>query len=326
MTTKKIFTKCVSASLIMALTFSLNTVVFAFDDDDWSDWDAGAMPLLPEPEHVVPPSFGDFGEPHQDVPAFTAPVPSHAPVAVPVPPPPPPSADPLPDPSLGSFFEEDLHLFTGAPRVDAASEGFIRVIRHPREGISEVQNAVIEGLQVTTETGTEPDEIIVTCYFIFRDRPTSYFFDIDRKNKKLSFEFVDAQIGSAPIAALEQAPLKEIVIEAMQVDANKSIKGLQPEWHDAIRITFDMEHLPVIAVSAEHNIISFTYKWTTDPEKIPLYVEKDRFPMVFWLSGGALGAIGLGVLSYFLFGGGDDNGKPVNNVLSTGDLPSRPRR
>jgi hypothetical protein len=75
-------------------------------------------------------------------------------------------------------------------------------------------------------------------------------------------------------------------------------------------------------VSNEQTIISFSYKWTTNPERIPEYIEKDRFPLVFWLSGGTLGGIGIGVLTYFLI---PKKEKVISNVLQTDDLPNRTR-
>jgi hypothetical protein len=75
----------------------------------------------------------------------------------------------------------------------------------------------------------------------------------------------------------------------------------------------------VFSVSDEHNIISFKYKWTTSYEVKP-YLEKDRFPLVFWLSAGTLGAIGIGVLTYFLL---PKKEEVVDTTLSTSDLPSR---
>lgn len=318
---RRLFKKCVSGWLIAVLTLSVSPVgTMVFADDDWGDYDSGFTPAAdPAPSYTPPPapapasdSFDDFDDyvPESQVPDYVAPTA-------------PPSAfdefdAPPPAESLPSF--DALSEFTA--EVDASSEGFIKVVRNTKREISEFQNAVIEGLQVTVEENSAvANEVTVTCYFIFRDRPTSFFHEIDRKTNKLTFEFVDARTGTSPIAALEQAPIREIVIEEAQVDANKSIKGLNPEWHDVIRVSFALEHLPVISVSNEHTIISFSYKWTTNPENIKPYLHKDKFPLVFWISGGTLGAIGIGVLTYFLLP--KEEKKPFDPVLSIDDLPDR---
>jgi hypothetical protein len=321
MNTKKmnLFAKCVSASLIISLAFGPDAAVFA-QDDAWGDFDAGA----PIPNYEAPPSYNapTYSEPSYDAAPYSEPSYDAAPYAEPS------YSEPSYAPeSQPSYEAADLDAFDDSAydqtvKVDAASEGFIKVIRHKRNEMSEFPDAVIEGLQVSVDKGALPDEVFVSCYFIFRDKPSSYFYNVDRKENKLIFEFVDARAGSSPIAALEQAPIKEIVIEEDQSNANKEIKGLNPEWHDVIRISFELEHLPVISVTNEQNIISFSYKWTTDSEKIPQYLYKDKFPIVFWLSGGVLGAIGGGVLTYFLL----QKPPPVESrILSRDDLPQRYR-
>jgi len=308
---KKTLKKCIAAYLItfMALSFG-----YAQDDDQWGDFDA-SMPLSTfEPEPA--PAYTPPAQPSQ--PSYSEPEPQQF-YGVPE----PKFSEPEPEPSsYGSYGDYNVDESYMTSKVDRRSAGFIKVLKHPRKETSEFQDAVIEGLQVSTEQGKTSDEVIVTCYFIFRDRPTSYFYDIDRKNKTLVFEFVDARTGTSPIAAVEQQPLREITIEESQIDANKDIKGLNPEWHDMIRITFELDYVPVISVTDEANIISFKYRWTTDPGKYQQYIEANKFPMVFWISGGVLGAIGIGTLTYFLI---PKKEPPEPGPLSTSDLPARPQ-
>jgi hypothetical protein len=316
---KKIFSKCVAAYLIAGLTFGTGAV-YAYDDDDqWGDFDASVpFDYVPEPEPEPAPQY---------VPPASEPAPFYSePPSSAAPAPQAPPSDPFdvfqqaePEtPSYGAFDIDDDYSPEAA--VDQSSVNFIKVVRHPRNELSEHQNAIIEGLQVSVEPGRAQDEVNVACYFIFRDKPSSYFYDINRREKKLVFEFVDTRTGSSPIAAVSQSPLREIIIEETQVDANKDIKGLNPEWHDMIRISFYLDYMPAFSVTDEHNIISFKYKWTTNAEKYKEYIEKDRFPMVFWLSAGTLGAIGIGALTYFLLPKKDK----VEGPLSTSDLPERP--
>ncbi|MDR2693595.1 MAG: hypothetical protein LBB74_05195 [Chitinispirillales bacterium] len=315
---KKIFTKCVAAGLILNLAFGSGSVIFAQDEDIWNDFDATAAP--PPPPAPAPsygtPSYGtpDYSQPSYGTPSYDTPsydTPSYGAE----------SYDYAPDQApLGELEPIDESAFEQG-KVVAESEGFIKVIRNKRKELSDFPDAVIEGLQVSVDKGTVQDEIIVTCYFIFRDRPSNFFYNIDRKENRLNFEFVDALTGTSPIAALEQAPIREIVIEEDQTDVNKSVKGLNPEWHDVIRISFELEQLPVISVTNEQNIISFNYKWTTNSEKIPQYLYKDKFPLLFWGSAGVLGGIGLGILTYFLT---KKEPPPEDHVLPTSDLPSHP--
>jgi len=291
MGSKKIFTKCVAAGLILNLALGSGSVVFA-QDDLWDGFDSSAPT----------PSYGgqsDYGQPNYGQQPYYG------------------QSDPQTSAAEESLDDLEKKYKQGA-EVDASAEGFIKVVRNKQKEVSDFPNAVIEGLQVSVENGSVQDEITVTCYFIFRDKFSSYFYNIDRKENKLTFEFVDARTGSSPIAALEQAPIREIVIEEDQTDANKSVKGLNSEWHDVIRISFELDYLPVIAVTNEQNIISFSYKWTTNAELIPKYLYKDKFPLLFWGSAGVLGGIGIGILTYFLT---KKEPPPEDHTLTTDDLP-----
>ena len=165
---------------------------------------------------------------------------------------------------------------------------------------SNVQNAIIEGVQITTEKGNVEDEKIVSGYFIFRDKPTSYFYEVKLREKKLVFEFNDTRTGSSPVPSVSETPIKGFKIIQDKVDVNKDVRGLKPEWHDMIRVTFDLENVPEIHVNDEYSIISFSFKWSDNPDKLAQYIVKDKTPKVILWSSAAVGGVGLGVLAYFL--------------------------
>jgi hypothetical protein len=188
-----------------------------------------------------------------------------------------------------------------------------------------VQNAVLEGIQFSSEEGKEPGEKVVTCYFIFKDKPSSYFYEVRKKQKKLLFEFNDTQKGTSPVASLKEEPIEGFDIEQKKVDVNKEVKGLNQEWHDLITITFDLRKLPQIDVKDEYNVISFSYKWTTDPLKEKTYeiVEEGKNNLVVWGSVGGLGLIGGGILIYYLR---PHNPPPPDGPIDVSDLPSHPKQ
>jgi len=191
----------------------------------------------------------------------------------------------------------------------------------PPDVASPVQNAVIEGVQLSSEPSKEPGENVVTCYFIFRDKPSSYFYEVKRGAKKLVFEFNDTQKGSSPIPSSAQAPILGFEMEQKKVDINKEVKGLTPEWHDLISITFDLSAVPQISVSDEYNVISFTYKWSNDPAKTTKYIVKES--KTNWGILGSLlgvGAVGAGVAIWYVLK--PPPPPPVPTPLDTSDLPS----
>lgn len=165
---------------------------------------------------------------------------------------------------------------------------------------STFQNAIIEGVQLTAEPGAQPDEKIIAGYFIFRDKPSSYFYEIKLREKKLIFEFNDTRVGSSPVPTASEPPIKGFIIEQGKIDVNKAVKGLKPEWHDLIRVVFDLEAVPDIHVNDEYSIISFSFKWTTDPSKQSKYVIKDQTPKIILWSTAGVGGIALGAVAYFM--------------------------
>lgn len=165
---------------------------------------------------------------------------------------------------------------------------------------SEVQNAIIEGVQLTAEPGERPDEKIVSGYFIFRDKPSSYFYETKLREKKLVFEFNDTRIGSSPVPTTAESPIKGFLIEQGKIDVNKAVKGLKPEWHDLIRVVFDLDAVPQVHVNDEYSIISFSFKWTTDPLRIAQYTVKDKTPRVIFWSIAGVGSVAIGAVAAFL--------------------------
>jgi len=189
-----------------------------------------------------------------------------------------------------------------------------------------VQSAVLEGVQVSSEPSKESkSDFLVTCYFIFRDKPSSYFYEVKRKVNKLVFEFNDAQKGSSPIPSQKVSPLEGFELDQRKVDVNKEVKGLNPEWHDQVSVSFDLSAIPKIHVSDEYNVISFSFNWSTDPLKLKTLVDnsgKTNWGLVGGLAGG--GAVVLGVALYYLLKA--PPGLPPPTPLDTSDLPSHAER
>jgi len=163
------------------------------------------------------------------------------------------------------------------------------------------QNAVLEGIQLSSEKGSAPDEMIVSCFFIFRDKPSSYFYETKPREKKIVFEFNDTEKGTSPVPSSKEPPIEGFRIEETKIDINKDVQGLRPEWHDVLRVTLFLEPgVPEILVKDEYSIISFSFKWTTDPDKVDQYVIKSRNrSLMFWSLGGLVAAGG--VVGYFLY-------------------------
>jgi hypothetical protein len=185
-----------------------------------------------------------------------------------------------------------------------------------------IQNAVLEGVQLSSEPGDAPHETYVSGYFIFRDKPTSYFYELRRREKQLVFEFNDTEKGVSPIESQSIEPITGFTVEQEKFDINEDVAGLKPEWHDMVRVTFNLKKLPIVTVKDEYSVITFSYPWTTDPSKIDEFTvkEKNRAPIIFSTAG--VGLLGAGVLTWYLVR--PDEVKP-DPPLDITDLPSRER-
>lgn len=168
--------------------------------------------------------------------------------------------------------------------------------------VSAVQNAVLEGIQLSKEPGDTPDESVITCYFIFRDKPTSYFYEAKVKQKTIVFEFNDVARGVSPIESSKESPIQGFRIESAKVDANKEVVGLNPEWHDILKVSFFFDAIPEITVKDEYSVISFSFKWSTDVEKQKDLVMDDggNKALLFTLIGGGLAVGGLAGVALLL--------------------------
>ena len=185
-----------------------------------------------------------------------------------------------------------------------------------------VQNAVLEGIQLSSEPGKVADENIVTCYFIFRDKPSSYFYETKKKLNKLVFEFNDTQKGTSPIPSTKQSPIEGFEIEQKKIDVNREVKGLNPEFHDMISVTFSLTAMPLISVTDEYNVISFSFKWSTNAAKQVTLTSKEgkaNPAVVTTLTGGGILLLGAAVYLYLRL-------RPPPPVptpdIDTSDLPS----
>ena len=181
-----------------------------------------------------------------------------------------------------------------------------------------VQNAIIEGVQITTELSEVPDEKLISVYFIFRDKPSSYFWEIKPRENNVVFEFHDTKTGTSPVPSVSESPIKGFTIEEGKIDINKDVRGLKPEWRERIKVIF-MEAIPEIHVNDEFSIVSFSFKWTTDPSKVEKYIVKDNTKKIILLSSAGVGAVGLGALIFYL--ATKPEPPPPLGLLSIDDLP-----
>jgi hypothetical protein len=182
-----------------------------------------------------------------------------------------------------------------------------------------VQNAIIEGIQITVDKGFTPEEKVVSGYFIFRDKPSHYFYEVKLREKKIVFEFQDTKTGASPVPTVAESPIKGFTIVSDRVDVNKTVKGLNPEYHNVIRVIFDLEGVPDIKVNDEYSIITFSFKWTTNPSLISKYTMKDPTKKIVWWSVGTVGLAGVGgAVAWFV-----TRPAPVKPLedLSIADLP-----
>ncbi len=182
-------------------------------------------------------------------------------------------------------------------------------------------NAVIEGIQITADKGTKPEEKIVSGYFIFHDKPSSYFYKVKTREKKIIFEFNDATTGPKEIPSIAEPPIKGFSVISETVDINAS-KGNTPDLHNRIQVIFDFDRVPDIKVNDDYSIIIFSFKWTTNPSQVSHYALKKPAKKVFWWSSTGVGLVGGGaaLVYYYYFLKPDDAQRPLDD-LDVADLP-----
>jgi len=187
-----------------------------------------------------------------------------------------------------------------------------------------IQNALLEGVQLSVEDAEsgDADEQLIRGYFIFRDKPTNYFYTINEQEKKIVFEFTDTELGSSPIVSSEAGPITGFQVEQTRVDVNQEIRGLRPEWHDVVKVTFNLVAIPNISVIDEYSVITFSFPWTSDPDKIDDYIQKKSKTKAVIISSLALFVGGAGGFAAWWFLR-EDPGVELK-PLPIDDLPTRP--
>jgi hypothetical protein len=182
-------------------------------------------------------------------------------------------------------------------------------------------NTTIEGIQISHEpgNGNKPDEVVVSGYFIFKEKPVSYFYEVRQKEKKIIFEFNDTRAPETPIPSVAEPPIQKFTVEQHRIDVNKDVKGLKPEYHNQVRVTLFLDNIPDIHVNDQANVILFSYKWSTDPRKVGSYVLKSSSNG--WIKYAVGGAVVVGVGAALGLKGGSSSG---GSAISTSDLPVHP--
>ena len=179
------------------------------------------------------------------------------------------------------------------------------------------QYTTLEGVQISHEPGNKADEVVVSGYFIFKEKPVSYFYDVKQQEKKIVFEFNDTRVTAARIPSVAEPPIKKFTVEQRSVDVNKDVRGLRPEFHNQVRVTFFLDNIPEIHVTDQSNVILFSYKWTTDPQRVSKYILKPGSNGWIKYAVGGVAIVGVGAV-FALNKGNNSSG---NSPLSISDLP-----
>ena len=221
----------------------------------------------------------------------------------------------------------DSHIPSNTDSVSEDKESFLdNKTEKPASSdkkISNIQNAILEGIQLSSEPGENIDEKIVTCYFIFRDKPSSYFYEALPKENEIIFEFNDVEVGASPILSAKEPPIQGFRFQSEKIDANKEVVGLNPEWHDILKVHFFFDAIPEITVKDEYSVISFAFKWSTNPEKVKKYTQRYGVnkPLLFSLIGGGITIPA--VVALVLLKKSDGKNKEIP-PLKIDDLPVHP--
>lgn len=199
----------------------------------------------------------------------------------------------------------------------------VEEIMKQTSGKNNIMNAVLEAIQFAPEQGASPDEQNITCYFMFRKDLSNYYHRVDLEKKEIEFTFNDAVLGEFPIESASEGPIKGFNISTEVVDANK-VEGLAPDLHNIIKITFYCVEVPKYTTKEEDNIISFSFRWSANPDKQEDFIQKPKSKgksIVIWSSVGV--AVAGGVTGLVLFLNRDKDPEPESE-LSWNDLPDHP--
>lgn len=163
----------------------------------------------------------------------------------------------------------------------------------------------LEGVQVikkTNDKGTKD----VSLGFLLTEKPSVYFNYYDPKKKALVFDFYDTRIGESILDTIREAPIIGSNVEALRIDLNKDVEGLQPDIRDVVRVSLYSQYDFEYDVQEDVGVITLSFKWSSKKET----QLKRKNTMVYWQVGlGLLAAAAAGVVAYELWLKKDETGQ-----------------
>jgi hypothetical protein len=130
-------------------------------------------------------------------------------------------------------------------------------------------SALLNEIRFDTTQTYKPNEYDVNCWFNFINKPSSYYYEVNIKEKTLKIGFNDAKSDSTTIPSTFQKPIQVITINNNKFNIHK--KSEKPEMHDQINIIIKLANVPKFEVVDFGDTLLFTYKWTSNENDINRY-------------------------------------------------------
>lgn len=159
-----------------------------------------------------------------------------------------------------------------------------------RTSDQEGANCTIEGVQVLKKTGDQGEKD-VSIVFLLTRKPSVYFNYYDPVKKAIVFDFYDTHIGKSLLDTVHEAPITTSTLELSQIDLNKDVAGLKPDFRDVVRVSLYTPYKFDYDVQEDEGIITMSFKWSGKKE-VRLKRKKNavywQLPLGLAVAGGAV--------------------------------------
>lgn len=189
-----------------------------------------------------------------------------------------------------------------------------------RRGISSVRSGTLEGLYIERTAGETPDAKEVSITFILSKLPSAFFDYYDPEEKAIILDLYDTRVGESELDSLKEFPITSSRIEDTQIDLNKDIAGLKPDFRDVVRVFLYSPYDFRYRIEEEFGILNLTFPWNKEIEK---QLKRSK-SAIYWrvpLAMGIVGSMGLGA---YLIWFKDNNEEIIPPIDIMGDPPSHP--
>ena len=129
-----------------------------------------------------------------------------------------------------------------------------------RRGSVQIRSGTLEGLILEKKTGLTPDAKEVSVTIILSKLPSAFFDYYDHDKKAIVLDLYDTRVGESQLDTIAEYPITGSKVENTQIDLNKEVAGLKPDFRDVVRVMFYSKYGLYYDIEEEFGVLNLKFK------------------------------------------------------------------